>query len=106
MPREMRAGARTLSLRLNERRNCEMRRVRTSSPTWGNLVLMMATSVAKTGVNGKLAAWAFMMLRAKRPLPRMRFSLKSSGTTFLMFAMLTLLTMPVTDLRRASQESR
>ena len=47
-----------------------------------------------------------MMLRAKSPRPLMRFSEKSSGTTCLMLPTLTLLTIPVIDLRRASQASR
>lgn len=63
-------------------------------------------SAAKTGVNGKLDAWAFIMLRANRPRPRTRFSWKSSGTTSLMFATFTLFTIPVIDLRSASHASR
>src|SRR6266851_646822 len=72
----------------------------------GNFVLMIETRAAKTGVKGKLAVCAFMMLRAKSPRPLMRFSEKSSGTTCLMFPTLTLLTIPVIDLRSASQERR
>jgi hypothetical protein len=47
-----------------------------------------------------------MMLRAKSPRPLMRFSERSSGTTCLMLPTLTLLTIPVIDLRRVSQERR
>lgn len=83
-----------------------MRRVSTSSPTCGSFELMIATSAANTGVKGKLAAWAFMTLRQNKPLPRMRFSAKSSGTTCLILAMLTRLTIPVIDLRSASHERR
>jgi hypothetical protein len=46
------------------------------------------------------------MLRAKSPRPLMRFSERISGTTCLMLLTLTLLTIPVIDLRRASQERR
>src|SRR6266478_1023618 len=67
---------------------------------------MIETRAAKTGVKGKLAAWAFIILRAKSPRPLMRFSEKSSGTMCLMLPTLTLLTIPVIDLRNASQESR
>ena len=95
-----------MSFRLNERRNCETSRTSSSSPTCGSLVFRIETSAAKTGVNGRDAACAFMMLRAKRPLPRMRFSAKSSGTTFFMFEMLTLLTIPVMLFLSASHDSR
>jgi hypothetical protein len=47
--------------------------------------------VAKTGVKVKPVACAFMRLRAKSSRPLMRFSEKSSETTCLMWAMLTLL---------------
>lgn len=69
-------------------------------------MLMIATSAANTGVKGKLDAWAFMTLLANKPRPRIRFSWKSSGTMFLMFATLTRLTIPVMDLRSASHERR
>jgi hypothetical protein len=45
-----RAKGRTLSFRLKARRNWLASRVTSSSPTWGILVLMMATRAAKTGV--------------------------------------------------------
>jgi hypothetical protein len=35
--------------------------MRTSSPTWGSLVLMIATRAAKMGVKGREEAWARMM---------------------------------------------
>lgn len=52
-----------LSLRLNERRNCDTSRVTSSSPTMGSLVLTMAVSAAKTGVNDSESACARMMER-------------------------------------------
>ena len=58
---------------------------------------MMATRAANTGVKGKLAAWAFIMLRANSPRPRIKFS-----EICLIFAILTRLTIPVMDLRNAS----
>ena len=67
---------------------------------------MMATSAANTGVKGKLVAWAFIIFLANKPLPRIRFSENSSGTICLILVMLTRLTIPVMDLRKASQESR
>ena len=96
----------TLLFRLNDFLNWLMILVNTNSPTCGNFVLIIATSAAKTGVKGKLAAWAFIMLLANKPLPRMRFSENSSGTICLILVMLSRLTIPVIDLRKASQESR
>ena len=96
----------TLLFRLNDFLNWLIILVSTNSPTWGNFVLIIATSAANTGVNGKLAAWAFMILLANNPLPRIRFSENSSGTICLILVMFTRLTIPVMDLRRASQESR
>ena len=97
---------RTLSFLLNALRNWLINRWSNNSPIIGNFVLMIETRAANTGVKGKLAAWAFIMLRAKSPRPLMRFSEKSSGTTCLMLPTLILLTIPVIDLRNASQESR
>ena len=74
--------------------------MRINSPTWGSFVLMVATRAANTGVKGKLAAWAFIMLRANSPRPRIKFSEKSS--ICLIFAILTRLTIPVMDLHNAS----
>ena len=67
---------------------------------------MIATSAAKTGVNGKLAAWAFIILLANNPLPWMKSSEKSSGTIRLILVMFTRLIVPVIDLHKAYQESR
>jgi hypothetical protein len=61
---------------------------------------MIDTSAAKTGVNGKLAAWAFMILLANNPLPRIRFSANNSGTICLILVIFTRLTIPVIDLRK------
>lgn len=52
-------------------------------------MLTIATRAAKTGVKGSDDACARMMDRANSPLPRMRFSPNSSGTTCLMFDTLT-----------------
>ena len=46
------------------------------------------------------------MLLQNRPRPRIRFSEKSSGITFLILRTLTRLTIPVMDLRSASQDNR
>lgn len=54
-----------------------MRRLRRSSPTWGSLVLTMATREAKMGVKGREDAWARMTERTKSPRPRIKFSPKS-----------------------------
>ena len=56
----------------------------------GIFVLIIETRAVKTGVKGKGAACAFMMLRVKNQRPLMRFS-KSSEMTCLMLPMLTLL---------------
>jgi hypothetical protein len=69
-------------------------------------VFTTATSAEKTGVNGKLADWAFITLRQNRPRPRMRFSSNSSGMTSLMFVTFTRLTIPVMLFRSASQLRR
>lgn len=93
-----------LSLRLKERRNCDTSRMTSSSPTIGSLVLTIAVSAAKTGVNERDKACARMMDRQYRPLPRMRFAPpKSSGTILLMFSAATLLTRPVMLFFRESQ---
>jgi hypothetical protein len=86
-PREL--GGRTLSSRLNALLNWLISLTITNSPTMGSLVLIIAMRAEKTGVKGKEDAWAFMIARANRPRPRMRFSLNISGTTYLMLATLT-----------------
>ena len=58
------------------------------------------------GVKGKLAACAFMMDRQNRPLPRTRFSPNSSGTMYLMLAVLTLLIRPLMLFLSASHAMR
>ena len=70
----------------------------------GSFVLRIKTRVEKSRCKkGKLAACAFMVLRAKSLQLLMRFSEKRSETTSLMLPTLALLTIPVIDLRRASQ---
>jgi hypothetical protein len=96
----------TLSLRLKDRLNWLMSRVSSNSPTWGSLVLIMATRAANTGVNGSDAACAFIRDLARSPLPLIRFSANNSGTTFLIFVTLTRLTIPVKLLRSASHDKR
>ena len=67
----------------------------TNYPTCGNFVLIIATSAAKKGVKGKLAAWVFIILLANKPLPRMRFSENSSSTICLILVMLTRFTIHI-----------
>lgn len=78
-----------MSFLLNALLNWDTSLMSTSSPTWGSFVLMIPMRAAKMGVKGSEAAWAFMIERANRPRPRMRFSPNSSGTTCLMLAVLT-----------------
>jgi hypothetical protein len=58
------------------------------------------------GVNGKLAACAFMIDRQNNPRPRTKFSPKSSGTIYLILETLTLLIRPLIDFFNASHAIR
>ena len=69
----------------------------TSLTTSGNLVLTAASRAAYTCVKVGLAIYAFMIALARSPLPRIRFSLKSSMMMLEMFETLTLLMIPLID---------
>jgi hypothetical protein len=69
-------------------------------------VFTIATMAAYIGVNGKLAACAFMMALQNKPLPRIKFSSNSSGTIILILATLHLLIMPCMDFFSASHAIR
>jgi hypothetical protein len=58
------------------------------------------------GVNGKLAACAFMIDRQNKPRPLTKFSPNSSGTINLMLETLTLLIRPLIDFFKASHAMR
>src|SRR5436305_9171342 len=95
-----------LSFRLKAFLNCTINLLRRSSPTCGNFVLTIAAIAAYIGVNGRLAAWAFIILRQNKPLPLTKFSPKSSGTMCFMFDTLTLLISPLIDFFKASHVIR
>ena len=65
-----------------------------------------ATSAANTGENCGDAIWDFITARAKRPLPLIMFSVKSSGRMFLMLDAFTLFTRPLIDFFNASHVIR
>ena len=69
-------------------------------------VLMMATKAAYTCVNDSDAAWACMMERVSRPLPRMMLCLNSSRTIEAILATLTLLIRPWIAFFNTSQAMR